>query len=187
MTTLIVPVRDFGGMTRLSDTLSEADRRQLTRDLAVRVVLSGLEADLRVVVVTANREVAAFMQEIDVGIHDDPERGLSAAAAAAAADIRNGPWVVAHADLPLVAPNALRQVAQIVATDTVLVPSLDGGTNVIGSRGAFPFSYGKGSFHRHLASFPSAVVLTDPRLAVDIDLPVHLQAVDAPTSATIER
>ena len=53
---------------------------------------------------------------------------------------------------------------------TVLVPSYDGGTNVIAGTGSgFRFSYGMASFHRHLAANPDATVLTHPLLALDLD------------------
>jgi 2-phospho-L-lactate guanylyltransferase len=187
VTTLIVPVRDFDGMTRLSDSLSPTSRGNLARDLAERVVSAGLAADLNVVVVTSNDEVTASMGPLEVAAWADPGGGLTLAATHAVERVGDEPWIVAHGDLPLVSPKALRRVVQELDTATVLVPSSDGGTNVIASRGQFRFSYGVGSFHRHLASVPTALVLTDPRLAIDIDLPAHLGAVDLYPSATIER
>jgi 2-phospho-L-lactate guanylyltransferase len=174
-------------MTRLAASLSDAARRSLAQELAGRVVRAGLEADLEVVVVTADEDVAAFMHRLDVNVWEDQGNDLSQAATGAIAKIPRDSWVVAHADLPLISPGALRSVDQRLVTDTVLVPSSDGGTNVIGSKGMFPFSYGTGSFQRHFASVPSAIVVTDPRLAIDVDLPAHLSAVDLASSTTLER
>ena len=67
-------------------------------------------------------------------------------------------------------------LASILATGTVLVPSSDGGTTVLGSTGPFAFSYGPGSFHRHLALRPDATVRIDPALMVDVDTIAHLDA-----------
>jgi 2-phospho-L-lactate guanylyltransferase (CobY/MobA/RfbA family) len=58
---------------------------------------------------------------------------------------------------------------------SAIVPSYDGGTNVIGGHADdFPFSFGPGSFQRHLAKAPSAVVVTLPRLVLDLDTPRDL-------------
>jgi 2-phospho-L-lactate guanylyltransferase (CobY/MobA/RfbA family) len=57
---------------------------------------------------------------------------------------------------------------------TVLVPSSDGGTNVIASRGWFPFAFGPNSFEHHFATVPTAAVMPSPELSIDIDTPVHL-------------
>jgi 2-phospho-L-lactate guanylyltransferase (CobY/MobA/RfbA family) len=82
---------------------------------------------------------------------------------------------VIHADLPLVSPPALQQVFDLARTNTVLVPSYNAGTNIVAGTGsAFRFSYGPGSFHRHLVDNPHAVVHTSPLLALDLDTEADL-------------
>jgi len=83
--------------------------------------------------------------------------------------MRGAPWLVIHADLPLVTSDAIAAVADASQSTTVLVPSYDGGTTVIASRGTFPFSYGVGSFQRHYASAPNATIIVSPELSIDID------------------
>ena len=60
--------------------------------------------------------------------------------------------------------------------DGVIVPSHDGGTNVIGGVGHFDYSYGPASYHRHLAVMHEPTVQVDPRLALDVDTVGQLDA-----------
>ena len=173
---LIVPIRSFHGMTRLAPILDSDARRSLLRTLAGGVVRAGLDAGLDVIVVTSDHEVRAWAESLGVDVREDPGEGLDTAAGSATSGIE-GPWIVAHADLPMVHATALRHVAELARTGrTVLVPSLDGGTTIVGSTGAFPFSYGPGSFHRHLAAAPTAVVAPSAALSVDVDTSVQLTA-----------
>ncbi len=173
---LLVPIRDFEGMTRLADSLDVAARTRLIRDLAVRVIRAGIDAGLDVMVVTSDRGVRTWADGLGLDVLEDPGQGLNSAASSATAGTR-GPWIVAHADLPLVDASALRRIAGLVeAGHTVLVPSLDGGTTIVASRGDFPFSYGPGSFHRHLAAVPAAVVVPSAVLSIDIDTSLQLAA-----------
>jgi len=66
--------------------------------------------------------------------------------------------------------------AGAASNTTVLVPSQDGGTNLIASEGPFPFAYGPGSFHRHFASVPRATIISTAELSIDIDSPTQLAA-----------
>ncbi len=172
----IVPIRDFTGMTRLAPTLDVDRRARLARLLADTVVSAITSAGLSPVVVTASQDVQGWSAKRGLTICDDPGTGLSGAAAAGVAYAADTPWIVIHADLPLVTASAVATIAQLALTSTVLVPSHDGGTNVIAGRGAFPFSYGVGSFHRHLAAAPDAQIVASPALSVDIDIPEHLAA-----------
>jgi 2-phospho-L-lactate guanylyltransferase (CobY/MobA/RfbA family) len=104
----------------------------------------------------------------------DPGGGLSAAAAAATTSFADDQWIVLHADLPLVSAPALSEVAHLSAFGTVLVPSHDGGTNVIATSGTFPFAYGPESFHRHFSAAPGATIISNPELSIDIDTPLQL-------------
>lgn len=176
--TVIVPIRSFDGMSRLSEALDAGARHRLGTRLAEGVVGAVRECALPLVVVTSDDEVSQMARRVGARLVADPADGLDGAAAAGVEAASSEQWIVMHADLPLVDADSLGQVARLVARgDTVVVPSLDGGTNVVASAGTFPFAFGPSSFHRHLAARPYAVVLPDPRLAVDIDTPNHLAAV----------
>jgi 2-phospho-L-lactate guanylyltransferase (CobY/MobA/RfbA family) len=80
----------------------------------------------------------------------------------------------------LVTPAALSSVFALAARSLVIVPSHDGGTNVIAGRGTIvEFSYGQASFHRHLAQNPGALVVTSPQLALDLDTSLDLIRAEA--------
>jgi len=100
---------------------------------------------------------------------------VSAAIYAAAAE---APWVVLHADLPLVTGNALRAIVAAAGAGPVIAPSYDGGTSALGDSGTERrrhFAYGPASFQAHLARSPAAQVIVDYRLAIDVDRPRDLQ------------
>ncbi len=171
---VIVPIRSFTGMTRLTTVLDASQRSDLSRRLGAGVVAAATDAGLAVVVVTSDDEVTQWADDLDLGTCDDPGTGLSGAANAGIARAGDTPWLVVHADLPLATSHALAHAARASETSTVLVPSHDGGTTVIGGHGSFPFSYGIGSFRRHLALAPSATVIVSAALSIDIDAPRHL-------------
>jgi 2-phospho-L-lactate/phosphoenolpyruvate guanylyltransferase len=169
--TAVVPIRSFDGLTRLADALPNERRSTLMLRLALRTTEALRACGTIVVVVSGDPAVRTWASNQQVRVVDEPDPpGLDAAAAAGMATTR-GPWLVVHADLPLITPGDVR--AAIEALDThryVLAPSHDGGTNLIG--GAWPifeFSYGPGSFRRHLAQVPAAAVLIRRGLSLDLD------------------
>jgi 2-phospho-L-lactate guanylyltransferase len=178
-TVMIVPIRSFTGMTRLRGRLDPEQRAALASTLAERVLRAGAEGGLEPWVVTSDDQVGEWAQERSFAVVEDPGIGLDAAADAGVCAVGGGPWLVVHADLPLVDATALSSVASFLTTGTVMVPSIDGGTTVIGGTGRFAFSYGPGSFHRHLARRPNATVRVDPALMVDVDTIAHLDALTA--------
>ena len=174
---VLVPLRGFGGMSRLADVLDPSQRSAMARDLAGRVVAAALDSGCDVLTITGSTEVEAWASHHGVGVLEDPGDGLNEAATAAVAAVRGRPWMVVHADLPFVHGAALREVREAIPSGTVLVPSLDGGTNVVAGTGTFRFSFGPGSFHKHLASVPTSTVLPSAALSIDIDTAIHLSAV----------
>lgn len=162
-------------MTRLEPWLSASKRTALARTLAGRVVRAGRSAGMDVRVVSRDPAVREWAVEQDATVVDDPGTGLNDAAAAGTATAA-GPWIVTHADLPLVTPEALASLSSAASGGMALVPSLDGGTNAIAGHGSIGFRFGVGSFHRHLAEHPRAAVVSTPSLAVDIDTVTHLRA-----------
>lgn len=172
-------------MTRLRFILGPEDRTRLSRELAARAATAARGADLDIVVVSSDPQVKHWASTVSAECWPDAGIGLSAAAAAATLSLDQLPWLVLHADLPLVDPAALGRVAEASTSGTVLVPSHDGGTNVIASAGEFPFMYGRGSFHRHFAAAPDATIISDPRLSIDIDTPLQLSSFPELLSASI--
>jgi 2-phospho-L-lactate guanylyltransferase len=173
---VIIPIRDFTGMSRLHLVLDARQRAGLVRELATVAVAAARNAHLRVVVVSAAPEIARWSATVGAESWTDPGGGLSACSRAATDRLDGSPWLVLHADLPLVDARALNTVAEASVSGTVLVPSHDGGTNVIASSGGFPFAYGPGSFHRHFAAVPDATIISSPELSIDIDTPLQLSS-----------
>ena len=156
-------------MTRLSGVLDPQQRSELAHRLASLMIEAVAAAGLQPIVITSSDEVARWAHRHVATVLGDPGDGLSAAVRAGVSTIGSGQWIVVHADLPLVTPQAIVAVVDASRSTTVLVPSYDGGTTVIGGHGTFPFSYGVGSFQRHYASAPEATVMVSPELSIDID------------------
>jgi 2-phospho-L-lactate guanylyltransferase len=172
-----VPVKPFGvAKRRLGPAVDAATRSLLGRAIAAETLRAVAASGAVPVVVTGDAGVASWARtsgwEV---IAERPGSGLDGAAAAVVTASPRS-WAVLHADLPLVGPADLA-AAWDTAAATVLAPSRDGGTNLfIGSRPT-RFAYGPGSFTRHLAGAPGAVVVVRPGLALDLDTPADLAAV----------
>lgn len=177
---VVVPVKAFSvAKQRLAPVLDPLGRAALARRLAAVVVEAA--RPLPVLVVCDDDEVAAWAGGVGAEVVWSPGRGLDRAVAdgvAHAATAGAGRAIVAHADLPLAQdlPALLR-----VAADVVLVPDRRrDGTNVavVPSSARFSFSYGTGSFDRHLAEGRrlglSVEVREDATLAWDVDVPDDL-------------
>ncbi|MGI8492041.1 MAG: 2-phospho-L-lactate guanylyltransferase [Acidimicrobiales bacterium] len=178
---VLVPVKAFAqAKLRLAPALSADRRSALARTMAERVVRSA--GKLPVAVVCDDPEVAAWARQLGARVIWEPGRGLNGAVEEGVARLGEAGArmvVVAAGDLPL-------------ATDLEWIPRFDGitiipdrrrdGTNVIAlpTRSGFTFSYGPGSFARHLLEakrleLPSRVVYSSP-LGWDVDLPDDLPA-----------
>lgn len=140
-------------------------------------VLCGAGVDI--VVVTGDASVRQWASQQAFRVVDEPDPPGLDAAAAAGLDTVRGPWMVVHADLPLIIDEDVAAAQRALAPEIhVLTPSHDGGTSLIGgSSPTFPFAYGVGSFRRHLAAVPDAAVLIRPGLAIDLDRPSDLDAI----------
>ena len=179
--TAVVPIRSFQGMTRLSDELTSAQRRELSEHLATTVVDAASRAGLTVVVVSDDPEVREWASGKLCVIASDGDtgtgQGLNRSVTQAVAGLGWGAWIVLHADLPLIDPAIVSRVADEVAEGrSVVCPSLDGGTNAIAGWGPFDFAYGPGSFTNHLSKLPDAKVIVDRAIAIDIDTIGHYTA-----------
>lgn len=169
-----IPIKPFGvAKRRLADRLDGATRSRVGRCIAARTATAAGDAGALIAVVTGDTGVAAWARANGyLAIPETNAGGLDGAAEAVVAEAArcHRTWAVIHADLPLITPAALAPVFELATSRSVLVPSHDGGTNVIaGSGTAFRFAYGRASFHRHLAAYPNSSVVTDVRLALDLD------------------
>ncbi|HVA74118.1 MAG TPA: 2-phospho-L-lactate guanylyltransferase [Acidimicrobiales bacterium] len=179
---VLVPVKAFGqAKLRLAPALSPDRRAALARTMATRVVESA--AGLAVAVVCDNLEVATWARKLGARVIWEPGRGLNGAVqqgvdrlAADGARL----VVVAAGDLPLASD--LRWVTEFDGI-TIVPDRHRDGTNVICVPGTcgFRFSYGPGSFARHVAEAERVKVglrvVQDTPLAWDVDVPDDLAAV----------
>lgn len=176
-----VPVKPFDrAKQRLSEILDPDSRSKLSMALAEHTVAAASAAGAIPLVLSADAPVTAWARSIGVEVLRDPGSSLSAAAAGAvtwASDRQSG-WIVCHADLPLVKGADLSSIVAAVAEGrSILTPSTDGGTNLIGSHlASFGFSYGIGSFHRHLVALKDPIVASSTALSLDLDEPSDLEA-----------
>lgn len=187
---LVVPIRSFThGKTRLAPLLSAAMRATLLSYMASGVVRA---ADgLTIVIVSSAAEVRTWALRGGLVCIDDPG-SLDAAAEAGiewarAQEFRRA--IVAHADLPFAC--SFRAVIDGFANeDVVLVRgNRDRGTPVlaISTEKTFRFSYGPGSFDRHLVEarrrrLPVRHVV-DVGLATDLDTPEDVRELIASVSS----
>jgi 2-phospho-L-lactate guanylyltransferase len=173
---VLVPVKAFDqAKRRLHLALSEPERADLSRAMADRVVTAA--HPLPVAVVCDDNDVAEWARTRGALVIWEPGRGLNGAVEAGVIHLATMGVVqvtVAHADLPRASDlNSVGDVPGIT-----LVPDRYGnGTNVIAlpADAGFQFSYGPGSFARHLIEARrvglDSRILDRPDLAWDVDEP----------------
>lgn len=190
---VVVPIKAFAGAkARLSEVLEPERRVELAKTLALRVFDAA--RPLPIVAVCDDDDVAAFARFYGARALLTPGLGLSGAVRAGVVWLRGEgvtTAVVAHADLGLARPGSLARLAEErgatpPAAEVLVVPDRRlAGTNVIvvASDADFHFSYGPGSFARHVVEArrvsARASVRFDWRLSVDVDLPSDLQLLGA--------
>ena len=180
---IAIPVKPFGvAKARLSPVLDASQRRRLGMSVAAHTVTTAVRTGVTTVVVTGDRGVARWANGLGVDVVADSGTGLDGAARAAVAHAGGvgRPWIILHADLPILQSRDLAEpLAAVSAGRPALAPSYNGGTTLVGAAAdTFDFSYGPGSFHRHLhAAGEAAVVVTTPGLMLDLDDPRDLAAI----------
>lgn len=177
-----IPVKPFGvAKQRLHVRLTSAARSRLGRQIAARTAETVAAADGQVVIVTGDAGVRQWATGLALGTVSEWEGGGLDGAAGALRDhaIAAGrPWLVLHADLPLISVGEIAAVLQALrAGRAVIAPSHDGGTSALGGVGDIDFRYGIASYHRHLRQVPTADVIVCPGLALDLDTVGDLDAV----------
>lgn len=178
---VLVPVKSFAeAKVRLAPALAPDERRALAKAMAERVLAA--RRRLPAAVVCDDLEVADWARSQGVLVVWEPGQGLNRAVEAGVAQLASlgvEKVIVAHADLPLAAD--LTWVADY--DGVTLVPDrFDDGTNVacVPANGLFRFSYGPGSFARHVAEAErlglSLQVVHEPTLGWDVDVPADLRS-----------
>lgn len=187
-----VPVkRFFVAKRRLSPVLDTASRSRLGRQLAAHTLETVAQTGVGVVALASDAEVAIWARNRGWQAWIDSGNGLDGAATSAVSEAtsRGQAWLIVHADLPLLRPDDITLALEALARgDSPIAPSDDGGTSLIGGTDAFRFSYGAGSFQRHLARLESPRVLVRLGLALDLDSPSDwVAASSAPRGAWLRR
>lgn len=177
-----VPIKPFAAAKqRLATVVAESTRSALSRALASHTLAALSRAGAQPLVLAADAEVDAWgrSQGMLTVADDGSSLDQAAQAALAIAAASDAAWLICHADLPLLSPTSLRPAVQALGQGRpVIAPSYDGGTNLLGARlQLFDFSYGQGSFHRHLRALANhdPLILVTPALALDLDQPADLQ------------
>jgi len=177
---VLVPVKSFAGAKqRLGSSINDEERKVLVRRMAERVLAAA--APLPVAVVCDDTEVANWARTHGALVVWEPGRGLNGAVEEGTERLAamGVEWItVAHGDLPLAVG-----LGELPPFDGItLVPDRrDDGTNVVNlpARSGFRFSYGPGSFQRHLGECARikipVTVLRSPSLAFDVDWPADLR------------
>lgn len=187
---ILVPVKDTStAKQRLARWLDQAARTNLARTM-LRDVVASLSAYGSPDVALVTRDAFAFELAKSYGfqvIRDEANASeTDAIAMATEACLSRGveDILVVPGDIPLIEPDDVRMIYQSApARGAVLVPSHDKrGTNAVLRRPAtlFPLRFGNDSFLPHLAAATdaeaSSVVLSLPRIALDIDTPDDLKS-----------
>lgn len=187
----IVPVKPLRrGKSRLSPVLSQDERTALNQNLLVNSLktLSSVEAIDTILVVS--RDPAALTIARDYGARTVLEDGspelntaLKRAAMVAKTYFANEIMVI-PADLPLLKKSDLEFVLKHAGKPPEIIIAPDrrhDGTNAlyINPAGLIQFSYGPGSFERHLALAGKVnarvEIIEIPSLGLDLDLPEDLE------------
>lgn len=176
---VLIPVKAFGeAKNRLAPSLDAIERAKLARAMAAHVV--SCAKPLPVAIVCDDPEVREWGLEAGAEVIWCPGTGLNGAVRSGVDHLRDAgiaQAIVSHGDLPLAGPLApLGDWPGI----TLVPDHRNDGTNVIAlpCSNNFQFSYGHGSFRRHLAEAQQARcslrVLRDLSFGLDIDIPADL-------------
>jgi len=178
-TAVLIPLKAFqDAKVRLSTVLDATNRADLARQMAEIVVAAAIP--IPTTVVTNDQEVANWAKHLGVGIIRDNGSGLNDAVALGVATLTAEGFeqiVVAHGDLPLA--NDLTKCTDFKGVSLIPDRHEDGTpVAVIPTGVGFCFSYGPGSFTRHIAEAQRLGLrwrrLDDPNLSWDVDEPEDL-------------
>lgn len=180
---MVIPVKAFSqAKNRLAAALDPAERAELARTMATRVVQAA--APLPVTVVCDDDVVAEWARSVGAEVGWTPGLDLSAAVTdtirrLAAEGVER--VVVAHGDLPFASD--LDLFAWVDPDVAILVPDRhERGSNVVSvpAGAGFEFSYGPDSLERHTAEAErlglTLRIVRSEKLGWDVDEPADLDA-----------
>lgn len=178
-----IPVKPFGdAKKRLSGILTAGQREALSVELARRTANAAIAAGAAPLILSADEVVSEWAADQGYDVLLDEGSSLDEAAHAATSFANNEPWLICHADLPLLRSDDLDRAIRLMEHGAwVLAPSSDGGTSLIGGIGPFDFAFGPASFHRHLfrLAHRSVNVMTSVGTLLDLDMPGDFTAAAA--------
>lgn len=187
---ILIPIRSFSdGKSRLSTVLTRHQRSNLMRQCAQNVLTAARSTPA--FVLTSDPEVSEFATQEGRGVISDQGLSLNDAIQQSVTKLAHlgiEHITIAHGDLPLAT-----DITYLYKTNKVsIVPDRRGeGTNVISlpTKYGFTFSYGPGSFIRHLNEAKKLGYQTEisnnPTLMMDIDTPEDLRDLIALNGQTI--
>ncbi|MCP3975216.1 MAG: NTP transferase domain-containing protein [bacterium] len=181
---LAIPVKPFGvAKQRLHPRLDAPSRSRLGREVARRTALVASATGATVVFVTGDSGVRRWAESYGYPTLAESRSNRSGLDGAASA-VRDHamelgrPWLVLHADLPLISVNDISALLEpLTSGRPVIAPSYDGGTAALGGHRFVEFAYGSGSYRRHLREVPNAAVIVRPGLAHDLDTVADLDEI----------
>ena len=186
----IIPVKPLArAKSRLAPVLTAEERLHLAENLLLHVIAAARSVPEIAGTLVISRDTRALAIARNAGAHTVQESGtpeLNNALMRATSVVRG--WrsaavLILPADLPLVDAADIRGVLDLGQFENSVVIATDereDGTNAMLIRppGLIPYSYGVGSYHRHLKMAQEAGanvhVYRSKRLALDIDLPIDL-------------
>ena len=187
---VIIPVKPFvRAKSRLSEVLGPEERSRLAEGLLRHVLGVVREVPHVAGTLVISRDSKAHAVARDLGAYTVMESGtpeLNSAlmrATQVVASWKGGAVLILPADLPLIQPEditALIRMGQNMNTVVIATDEHGDGTNamVVRPPGLIRYSYGPGSFQRHMADAKAqgatVKVFESSRLALDIDLPEDL-------------
>lgn len=198
-TVAILPIKSFAqAKQRLAEELDVVLRRALVDAMCSDVLVALRRAHRvdRVLVVTGDREAQRLAASYGASIVDDDDRGHSAAASRgvqAATESGAERALLVAGDCPLLDPRELDELIAHPVThpSALVIPDRHGtGTNalLLTPPDCLVPAFGPGSCERHLqnatASGAAAQMANVPSLALDVDTPEDLEALDAYLEAT---
>ncbi len=192
-TSAIIPVKPFrAAKSRLSSILSLAQRSQLAEAMLHDVLsaVGAAESIGEIFVVTSDPQAAFVAGRFGARVIEDTAAELNGALAAAQLWIAKnrpaGSHLVLPADLPAATSRDIDGLSTMLGgpDSAVIVPAHDGdGTNAIlsGYDAAISFSFGPGSFQRHVnTAFGAGLNVVTPyikHLGHDLDRPQDINAI----------
>jgi 2-phospho-L-lactate guanylyltransferase len=187
----IVPVKPFvRAKSRLAKVLAAEQRQALAEHMFRHSVDTLIHAPGIAGVTVLSRDSKALAIAHDYGVHTIQESGtpnLNASLQRAAEIMRLEGWsgiLILPADLPLVIAEDIEQIVYLgryLMTAVVVPDRNEDDTNalLVKPAGLIPFSFGPGSFQRHVVLAEKAGATVQPyrseRIGLDIDTPIDLE------------